>query len=239
MYFGNVFMRGFLHIFLLWREDKPVGLIMKTNPEEIASIQPRPSLCWGKNTAALVTNPWRVMVFFLPMVMNIRGKKEGDDSPVALLPFAASTLECHKRHCSLQCSCECSCGCPRLDLCLLLQPSITLIPPGHAGLWASTCCRLPTFSATAHAEISIQTTITVCDSSWTSLAVHGEHCYACSDSSCGLGLCHCFYPVLKRYETRSAWRCKKAVAVSCCFMDWVMSLRGPLVLRGSVKSKLK
>lgn len=44
----------------------------------------------------------------------------GADSPVALLPFAASALECHKGHRTLKCSCECSCVCPNLDLCLLL-----------------------------------------------------------------------------------------------------------------------
>lgn len=162
------------------------------------------------------------------MVMNVWGKKKGADSPVALFPFAVSALGCHNHHFTLQCSCECSCICPYLDLCLLLQPSMTLIPPGLVSLWGSTCCHLPTSSVTVHAKISIQTAITACVSSWTSLTVHGEPCYACLGSSCGSGVCHlCFYPVLNRHERWSAWRCEKAVAVPHCFMDWVMSLAVP------------
>lgn len=124
------------------------------------------------------------------------GKKKGVDSPLAFLPFATSALGWHKRHCTLQWSWECSCVCLHLDLCLLLQPSATLEPPGHVGLWGSTV--LPTFSATAHAKVSIQTAITACVSSWTSLAVHGEPCCACLGSSCGLGVCHLFLPSAKR-----------------------------------------
>lgn len=103
-------------------------------------------------------------------------RREGSWQYCTLLPLAASALECHKGHCTLQCSCECSCVCPHFDVCFLLQPSITLILPGCVGLWGSMCCHLPTSSATAHVQISIQTAITACVSSWASLAVHREPC---------------------------------------------------------------
>lgn len=145
--------------------------------------------------------PLKSYGIFLPTVMNVRGKK-GADSPVALLPFVASALGCHTHHCTLQCSCDCSCVRPHLNLCFLLQPSIALRALGPVGVWGSTCCHLPTSSATGPAKISIQPAVRACVSSWTSLVVHGEPCYACLGSSCGLGVCHlCFYPVLKGYET--------------------------------------
>lgn len=145
-------MRGFLHIFLLWREDKPVGLLMKKKS------------CLGRNCwytaktlpllvqeySSVVTIPWNICGIFLP-ILNVVGRKKGGGSPPPLLPFAASALGCHKCYFTLLSAAVC----PHLDLCLLLQPHITLTLSGHVGLWGSMCCHVSTSLSTAHGKISV------------------------------------------------------------------------------------
>lgn len=168
--------------------------------------------CFGQKS-------WKSSSVFLP-VLNVWGRKKADKS--------------HKHHSTLQCSSQCSCGCPHLDLCLLPQPCVTLIL--CIGLQGSTCCHVPTSSATAQAKVSMQTATAASVSSWASLVVHGKPCYPWLCFSCGIGFCHlCFYSVLKCYETGCAQRCEKAPLLHG--LGHVVS--SPLVLRGSVKIKLK